>query len=151
MQEKLGKGAFATVYKGLFHPLPLSLSYFFKPNSLCFSPLSLSGVHKESGFVLAIKEISDIDDDEELKKEIDILKTCRWVCACVCVCVRMFVRAVFLMVNVPARHANIVCYYGTCNTSSSLWILMDYCGMVHLLDEVTWQFQTFLHRGPCVT
>ena len=32
------------------------------------------GVHKESGFILAIKDIENIDDDEDLKKEIDILK-----------------------------------------------------------------------------
>ena len=83
VQEKLGQGAFATVFKG---------------------------VHRESGFILAIKELDDIDDDEELKKEIDILKTC--------------------------RHPNIVCYYGTCNTSKNLWILMDYCGMGSVRDMI---------------
>jgi hypothetical protein len=65
VKEKLGKGAFATVYKGhlFFFPFP--------PNHVLTFRL---GVHKESGFILAIKDIENIDDDEELKKEIDILK-----------------------------------------------------------------------------
>eukprot|EP00007_Cunea_sp_BSH-02190019_P004525 CAMPEP_0174240368 /NCGR_PEP_ID=MMETSP0417-20130205/18519_1 /TAXON_ID=242541 /ORGANISM="Mayorella sp, Strain BSH-02190019" /LENGTH=994 /DNA_ID=CAMNT_0015319451 /DNA_START=447 /DNA_END=3431 /DNA_ORIENTATION=- len=83
MQEELGKGAYATVYKG---------------------------VHNASGFLLAIKEIENIDADEELKKEIDILKAC--------------------------KHQNIVCYYGTYNKDKNLWILMDYCGVGSVRDLI---------------
>ena len=57
-------------------------------------------VQRESGFVLAIKEIADIDPQNatDVQKEIEILKKC--------------------------KNNNIVCYYGTCDKEGKLWILM---------------------------
>lgn len=88
--------------------------------------------HKESGFVVAVKIIPKMQSEnqqEELKKEIGILKKC--------------------------SHDCIVQYYGCCFTDDSLWvsslirflparrpliqshpiqILMDYCGIGSVMD-----------------
>jgi len=84
--ELLGEGAYGCVYKG---------------------------VQIETEFVLAIKELPNLENDEGLKREIEILKKC--------------------------SHSNIVSYFGTCKTKdNTLWILMDYCdvGSVRDLIEV---------------
>ena len=66
-------------------------------------------IHKETGFILAIKvvQVSRAEQDE-LKKEVEILKKC--------------------------KEFHIVHYYGTCAKDDSLWILMDYCGIGCVLD-----------------
>eukprot|EP01091_Cochliopodium_minus_P011563 TRINITY_DN3311_c0_g2_i2.p1 TRINITY_DN3311_c0_g2~~TRINITY_DN3311_c0_g2_i2.p1 ORF type:complete len:925 (-),score=275.28 TRINITY_DN3311_c0_g2_i2:403-3177(-) len=85
IDEKLGQGAYGAVFKA---------------------------VQRESGFVLAIKEISDIDplNAEDVQKEIEILKKC--------------------------KNTNIVCYYGTCDKEGKLWILMDYCAAGSVRDLI---------------
>eukprot|EP01130_Rhizamoeba_saxonica_P018087 TRINITY_DN895_c0_g1_i4.p1 TRINITY_DN895_c0_g1~~TRINITY_DN895_c0_g1_i4.p1 ORF type:complete len:1176 (-),score=322.74 TRINITY_DN895_c0_g1_i4:66-3593(-) len=91
LKDKLGEGAFGAVYKAHF---------MFK-----------NGVVQESNekpFELAVKEIRDIQDEEEIKNEIDILKKC--------------------------SHPNIVSYYGTCMNRANLWILMDYCAFGSVRD-----------------
>lgn len=47
-------------------------------------------------------------EQDELKKEVDILKKC--------------------------KEFNIVHYYGTCAKDDALWILMDYCSVGSVLD-----------------
>ncbi|KAL6073584.1 Serine/threonine-protein kinase 4 [Balamuthia mandrillaris] len=81
--QLLGEGAYGAVYKG---------------------------VHRETEFVVAIKELPALEDDEDLKKEIDILKKC--------------------------SHDNIVCYYGSCQTPTSFWILMDFCDIGSARDLI---------------
>lgn len=38
------------------------------------------GVHKETNFELAIKEIQNVDNYESIKKEVEILKKCKNSC-----------------------------------------------------------------------
>ena len=85
IDEKLGQGAYGAVYKG---------------------------IHRETQFILAIKEISEINpqDATDVQKEIEILKKC--------------------------KNTNIVCYYGTCQKDTSLWILMDYCAAGSVRDLI---------------
>lgn len=84
IEEKLGEGAYGAVYKS---------------------------TQKGTGCVLAIKEINDEGDFEELKKEIDILKKC--------------------------RNSNVVSYYGTATTrENKLWILMDYMSVGSVRDLI---------------
>jgi serine/threonine protein kinase len=68
-EELLGEGAYGAVYRA---------------------------VHCETDMVIAIKELPNLVNQEELQKEIDILKKC--------------------------SHQNIVCYFGTCQLASSLWV-----------------------------
>ncbi|KAL6075980.1 hypothetical protein QOT17_003286 [Balamuthia mandrillaris] len=86
IEEKLGEGAYGAVYKGR---------------------------QKETGFILAIKEINDGGDFDDLKKEIEILKRC--------------------------RNKHVVCYYGTTNAknnNNNLWILMEYCSVGSVRDLI---------------
>lgn len=82
-EELLGEGAYGAVYRA---------------------------VHRETDMVIAIKELPNLVNQEELQKEIDILKKC--------------------------SHQNIVCYFGTCQLASSLWILMDYCDIGSVRDMI---------------
>ncbi|KAJ3159798.1 hypothetical protein HDU86_001450 [Geranomyces michiganensis] len=88
LQEKLGEGAFGSVYKAVF---------------------------KQSGFVMAIKQIatSKPGQQETIQKEIDLLRQC--------------------------SHRNVLQYYGCLPTPDAMWILTDYCaaGSVSDLMELT--------------
>ena len=91
LKEKLGEGAFASVYKG---------------------------VHNTSGMVLAIKVLSEIEDPDELKREIDILKQC--------------------------SHPNIISYFGTCEAKdNTFWILMDLAELGSARDLIDTCQRTF--------
>jgi serine/threonine protein kinase len=81
--DKLGEGAYGSVYKA---------------------------IHKDSGFVLAIKMILLGKNQGDVKKEIDILKRC--------------------------SHENIVRYFGSSTHDNYLWIMMDYCGAGSLQDLI---------------
>ena len=69
--EKLGEGSFGSVYKGY---------------------------HKESQFLLAIKEIGVVKEklSEDIKTEIEVLKKC--------------------------KHKNVVAYFGTCLLEGKIWV-----------------------------
>jgi serine/threonine protein kinase/N-acetylneuraminic acid mutarotase len=82
-EELLGEGAYGAVYRA---------------------------VHRETDTVMAIKELPNLANQEELQKEIDILKKC--------------------------SHQNIVCYYGTCQLKNTLWILMDFCDIGSVRDMI---------------
>ncbi|KAI8585657.1 kinase-like domain-containing protein [Geranomyces variabilis] len=88
LQEKLGEGAFGSVYKAVL---------------------------KQTGFVMAIKQIATTkpDQKEAIRKEIDLLRQC--------------------------SHRNVLQYYGCLPTSEQMWILTDYCaaGSVSDLMELT--------------
>lgn len=91
LREKLGEGAFASVYKGVF---------------------------MSTGAVMAIKVIENIEDDAELKREIDILKKC--------------------------SHPNIISYYGTASGEhGELWILMDLAELGSARDLIEQCERTF--------
>lgn len=79
LEEKLGQGAFGTVYRGL---------------------------HRESGFEVAIKVLPK--EDEDIEKEIDLMR--------------------------GMRNPSVVSYFGTCKTEDSLWILLDYCNLGSIRD-----------------
>eukprot|EP01104_Vermistella_antarctica_P014929 TRINITY_DN479_c0_g1_i1.p1 TRINITY_DN479_c0_g1~~TRINITY_DN479_c0_g1_i1.p1 ORF type:complete len:526 (-),score=156.67 TRINITY_DN479_c0_g1_i1:267-1787(-) len=83
--KKLGQGAYGAVYKA---------------------------VHADTNFVMAVKTIQGCGTDpkgqEDLRKEIDILKRC--------------------------RHNNILNLYGCVAKDNTLWILMDFCGLGALTD-----------------
>jgi serine/threonine protein kinase len=81
--EKLGQGSFGAVYKG---------------------------VHIESGFELAIKEITNIENYDFIRNEIEILKKC--------------------------KHSNIVSYFGSVKRNKDLWILMEYCALGSIRDMI---------------
>jgi serine/threonine protein kinase len=83
VQEKLGQGSFGAVYKG---------------------------VHKETNFELAIKEIQNVDNYESIKKEVEILKKCKNSC--------------------------VVSYFGTVMKGKHVWILMDYCALGSIKDLI---------------
>jgi len=69
------------------------------------------GTQRGTGCVLAIKEIDDKGDLEDLKKEIEILKKC--------------------------RNNNVVSYYGTATTrENKLWILMDFMSAGSIRDLI---------------
>ncbi|CAL4137287.1 unnamed protein product, partial [Meganyctiphanes norvegica] len=78
---KLGEGSYGSVYKAL---------------------------HKESGHILAIKQVPIDTDLQEIIKEISIMKQC----------------------NSPY----VVKYYGSYFKNSDLWIVMEYCGAGSILD-----------------
>ncbi|KAJ1536677.1 hypothetical protein HK096_008822 [Nowakowskiella sp. JEL0078] len=88
LQEKLGEGAFGTVYKAIL---------------------------RETGFVLAVKEIILERQNEKAKiqREINTLKQC--------------------------IHKNIVQYFGCVFVDDSIWILTDYCAAGSITDciEIT--------------
>lgn len=71
--EKLGEGSFGCVYKGY---------------------------HKESNFVLAIKEINGVKEklSEDIKTEIEVLKKC--------------------------KNNNVVAYFGTCIFDGKIWVFL---------------------------
>ena len=85
---------------------PLALPALLLPRSLSARRSSgtsahgsvFKGVQKRTNAVLAIKEITDLDDSDAIKSEIDILKKC--------------------------KHPNIVSYYGTITKQEqgSLWV-----------------------------
>lgn len=84
LHEQLGEGAYGTVHKA---------------------------THKESGFVVAVKiipQVQNVAAQEDMKKEINILKKC--------------------------SHDCIVQYFGCCFADDCLWILMDYCGAGSVQD-----------------
>ncbi|KAI9011455.1 Mst1 kinase [Gaertneriomyces semiglobifer] len=83
LQEKLGEGAFGSVYKAVL---------------------------KQSGFVLAIKQIhaDRVTERETIQKEIDLLRQC--------------------------RHKNVLQYYGSVLVDNAIWILTDYCGAGSVSD-----------------
>jgi len=81
-KEKLGQGGYGAVFKA---------------------------IHKETGFVLAIKALSMNGPGRAgLQKEIDILKKCRC--------------------------PNVLSYYGTIMVKNELWILMDLCSVGSVKD-----------------
>ncbi|KAJ3368578.1 hypothetical protein GGF31_006260 [Allomyces arbusculus] len=82
VEEKLGQGAFGSVYRAVL---------------------------KETGFVLAVKEIALGSGQREaasqlamIENEINVLRQC--------------------------SHSNLVQYFGCCRRDHCLWILTDYCG-----------------------
>eukprot|EP01102_Stenamoeba_stenopodia_P003992 TRINITY_DN14124_c0_g1_i1.p1 TRINITY_DN14124_c0_g1~~TRINITY_DN14124_c0_g1_i1.p1 ORF type:complete len:948 (-),score=229.86 TRINITY_DN14124_c0_g1_i1:61-2904(-) len=77
-------------------------------------------IHKETGFVLAMKTVQVGTEGEEVKKEIDILKNC--------------------------RDQNIVQYYGSILQGSNIWILMDYCGAGSTLDIIKKHKKNFTEK-----
>eukprot|EP01102_Stenamoeba_stenopodia_P021944 TRINITY_DN8973_c0_g1_i2.p1 TRINITY_DN8973_c0_g1~~TRINITY_DN8973_c0_g1_i2.p1 ORF type:complete len:622 (-),score=153.34 TRINITY_DN8973_c0_g1_i2:74-1939(-) len=94
LEQKLGEGSYGSVYKAL---------------------------HKETGWISAIKILSDLEDSEEIKNEIDLMR--------------------------KFKHPNIVSYYGTCTPKEApseqddkeakpteIWIIMDYCGLGSVRD-----------------
>jgi serine/threonine protein kinase len=86
IKEKLGQGSFGSVHKA---------------------------VHLD-GFRLAIKEIKDVTNNDEIQNELDILKMC--------------------------CHPNIVSYFGFLKTKSgSLWILMDYMALGSVWDMIDYR------------
>lgn len=96
LQEKLGEGSFGAVYKA---------------------------THKDSGFVLAIKEIEGIHGQasEDLKKEIEILKKC--------------------------KHSNVVTYFGTALfAENKIWVMMDFCELGSIRDLMVSSESTFLEE-----
>ncbi|KAJ3003573.1 hypothetical protein HKX48_001697 [Thoreauomyces humboldtii] len=93
IHEKLGEGAFGAVFKAVF---------------------------KQTGFVIAIKEIlvGKLNDRNSIQKEIDMLRQC--------------------------RHRNTVQYFGCCNVDDdSIWILNDYCGAGSISDCIELTESTF--------
>lgn len=83
LEEKLGEGAFGVVYRATY----------------------------DSGYPLVVKEVmAGLESEESLKKEIEILKSC--------------------------RHANIVQYFGSCLRGDKFWILMEYCAGGSLRDTI---------------
>ncbi|KAM9980876.1 hypothetical protein ACTFIY_003171 [Dictyostelium cf. discoideum] len=84
LDEKLGDGAYGSVYKG---------------------------THKDLGFTLAIKVIEMKESESvSLQNEINILKNC--------------------------KSPNIVSYFGSLQTESHIWILLDFCALGSIRDII---------------
>ena len=66
--------------------------------------------------VVAIKELTNLTDYDELKKEIDILKKV-WSSAISALSFNDLIR-----LAIQCSHNNIVCYFGTIRTDTSLWV-----------------------------
>eukprot|EP01118_Nematostelium_gracile_P013654 TRINITY_DN5188_c0_g1_i1.p1 TRINITY_DN5188_c0_g1~~TRINITY_DN5188_c0_g1_i1.p1 ORF type:complete len:542 (-),score=104.76 TRINITY_DN5188_c0_g1_i1:4-1629(-) len=83
--EQLGQGAFGQVWKI---------------------------VHKETGFVLAMKQIAlrNHQGKVAIEKEVEVLKQC--------------------------KSQNILSYYGCCSSEKEVWILMDYCAVGSVKDLI---------------
>ncbi|KAI8826612.1 kinase-like domain-containing protein [Fimicolochytrium jonesii] len=95
LQEKLGEGAFGSVYKALL---------------------------KESGFVLAVKQIQTAKPGQrdDIQKEIDLLKQC--------------------------SHRNCLQYYGCVPVGEAMWILTDYCAAGSVSDCMELTERTMTER-----
>jgi hypothetical protein len=95
VDRELGEGAYGKVYKG---------------------------IHKETGFTLAIKEISlkNATEHLELTKEITWLK--------------------------ELKHQNLVSYFGSLVIEEKMWILMELCELGSVRDVIEFSQKTFPER-----
>lgn len=84
LTEKLGEGSFGSVYKA---------------------------IHKQTGMPLAVKIIQDVENADDIKNEIDILKKC--------------------------KHSCVVNLYGTVRNDNDIWILMDFCALGSIRDMIS--------------
>ena len=73
-------------------------------------------VHRQSGIVLAIKQVPVDTDLQEIIKEISIMQQC--------------------------SSEYVVKYYGSYFNNNDLWIVMEYCGGGSVADVMRWRKQT---------
>ena len=120
--RKLGKGKLPIAMKLVAVSCDLTVNLCCRAYGAVYKAM-----HKESGQLLAIKQVPVDSDLQDIIKEISIMQQCDRYLICL--------HTIGCVVSCDSLHSQyVVKYYGSYFKNTDLWIVMEYCGAGSVSD-----------------